>query len=347
MAKTAMSDEKKRILTEAVHIREQLNSGIRHYQYYEGIEDNWIKELHYMDHDIKMLAFAKSELDAISDIYLLYAVACLGVTEMEGIKLFLSAVKNSTAGVTTMDVTNTDYLRSRLKYLTRIGMFFKFRYTVEIEDNGETKENSITLYTIVKDAQTFMNQKLGKKLAVHEWIQAKPAFELMGWSAGAYTAGVIAQSDRFLEFKQGVFATKAIGTTFIPAIVKLKLTDTEPVYVGVMSAFLHRLKGAQSENDYQDNCILLVNTIKQYLYSRDAKQQYARAVVVVEDNADLNEAAEWIVKSGRLEEDYDRIYFTGEGALKTIVDTKKAFLGIIKDTSKQGYTFIPQEPDFL
>ncbi len=330
-----------------LYIREHLDSPVRHYKYSEEIEESWKKELHYLDHDVKMLSFARNELDAISDCYLIYAVSCLGVTEAEGIKLFLTAIKNSTAGVTIMDVDNSDYLRGRLKALTRLGMFFRFKYKVTVEHKGEMKDNLITLYTTLKDSQAFMNQKLGKNLVFNDWIQAKPHFELMGWAAAAYTASVIAQSDRFIEFDQGVFSTKAIGTRFIPSIVKLRLNESEPVYVGVMGAFLHRLKGGQSENDYKRNCSKAVAIIKQFLYSKDSGDKYARMVVVVEDNADLNEMADCIQASENLFDDYDRVYFTGEGALKTIPDVKKCFLVMKRENTEKGYSFVPKEPDFM
>lgn len=347
MSEKTTKPSKKSILAETVHIREQLNNDVRHYKYIEEAEESWAKEIHYMEHDVKLLAFARNELDAISDCYLIYAVACLGVTEAEGIKLFLSAIKKSTAGVTIMDVDNNDYLRGRLKYLTRLGMFFRFKYTVHVENKGEMKENIITLYTVLNDAQTFMNKKLAKNLAINDWIQAKPIYELMGWASAAYAAGKIAQSDKFIEFDQGVFATKAIGTRFIPSIVKLRYQEDDVVYVGVIGAFLHRLKGGQSERDYEKNCSKLVAVIKQFLYSRDVNGHYGRVVMVVEDNGDLNEMAEWIHKSQNLEEDYDRIYFTGEGALKTIPDLGRSFLVMKKEDTKNGYSFVPKVPDFI
>ena len=59
--------------------------------------------------------------------------------------------------------------------------------------------------------------------------------------------------------------------------------------------------------------------------------------------------AKWIDQCGYVSEDYDRIYFTGEGALRYIQDIRGSFLQMKKNapSAKEPYSFVPVVPDFL
>ena len=48
-----------------------------------------------------------------------------------------------------------------------------------------------------------------------------------------------------------------------------------------------------------------------------------------------------------LVDDYDRLYFTGEGAMRYKTDIRGSFLQMRKGTAKQPLVFIPVVPDFL
>jgi hypothetical protein len=336
----------KELLAESVRIRNLLNSDSRHFKWNDDAKETWEKKYRRLEHDIKLLRFAEDSMGAISDCYLLYAVACLGCTDTDGIRMFLRAMRDNCAGVSIMDIDNLDYVRNRLKSLVSLGFLFVLNYTVYAHDTkGKLNENGIKLFTIEKGGQSFMNQKLAKRTEIHEWMQAKPEYELIGWAAASYVQGFLSNSGRYIEAKQGVFQTKAIGRVFIPGIVKMKLSDDRPVDVGIISAYLHKGQGFMTDTDYESRCKFTVNLIKQYLFNRDSKKHIARVVVVVEDNADLVEVASWIENMDILSDDYDRIYFTGEGAIRYQSDIKNVFLQMVKGATKQP--FIPVQPDFL
>ena len=343
-----MGTSKKELLAESLRIRTLLNSDSRHFKWDDDAKETWLKSYYRLDHDVKLLRFSEDTIGAISDCFLLYAVTCLGCTDTDGVRMFLRAMRDNNAGVTIMDIDHLDYVRERMKSLVSLGFLFVFNYTVYDHDaNGKVNMNGIKLFTMDKSGQSFMNQKLAKRTAIHEWIQAKPEFELIGWAACSYVHGRIANAGKYIESRQGIFQTKAIGTVFIPSILRMELNDGNQADIGFICAFLYKGHGFMSEKDYQDRCIFTVNLIKQYFFNRDSKKHIARAVVVVENNADLVEMATWIDRMNNLVDDYDRIYFTGEGAMRYQQDIKGAFLQMRKGTDKEPLVFVPVVPDFL
>lgn len=339
---------KNEILQESLNIRNLLNSDARHFKWDDDAHETWGKSYNKLERDVKLLRFAEDTMGATSDCFLLYAVAMLGVTDTDGVRMFLRAMRDNNAGVTIMDIDNLDYVRERMKSLMQLGFLFRFNYTVYAHDmNGKINENGIKLFTIEKDGQQFMNQKLAKRTAIHDWLQAKPEFELIGWAACSYVHGRIANEGKYIESKQGVFTTKAIGTVFIPSIVRMEIDDGKSADIGLIDAYLRKGKGFMSEKDYEDRCAYKVNLIKQFFFNRDSKKRIARVVVVVENNADLVEMATWITKADNLVDDYDRIYFTGEGAMRYVSNISGAFLQMRKGTAKQPLVFVPEKPDFL
>lgn len=334
----------------SVKLKTQLNSGIRRYVCSEKMKDTLEKEFKYLEQDIKLKRFAADEIGMVSDCYLLYAVACLGVADIESIAMFDTAVYGTDAGLHIMDVNNSDYLRNRLEALMINGLLFKMKYVIDtFDEDGNPRVTHNSFYIIEKDGLTFMNRVLSKRVVGQSWLVASNPYELIGNCAAGYVAGMLSRGGKFLEFKQGIFSTKAIGTVFIPSIVKLELSNGEPIYVGVIDAFLHRYEITQTKGDYEDRCIFKVNTIKQYLYHRDSRDNYAAVVVTVEDNKDLNEIAYWIGRVGNLSDDYDRIFFTGEGIFRhnDIKKKKKLFLKMKELPGDKGIEFVPVEPEFL
>lgn len=343
-----MATNTKELMAKSIEIRHLLDSDARHFKWDDDAKETWERTYYRLEHDVKLLRFAEDAMGAISDCFILYAVACLGCTDTDGVRMFLRAMRDNSAGVTIMDIDNLDYVRERMKSLLSLGFLFTYNYTVYAHDkNGKLNENGIKLFTIDKSGQSFMNQKLAKRTAIHEWIQAKPEFELIGWAACSYVHGRVATSGKYIESKQGIFQTKAIGTAFIPSILRMELNDGKAADIGFISAFLYKGQGFMTEHDYEDRCIFTVNLIKQFFFNRDSKKRIARAVVVVENNADLVEIGTWIDKMGNLVDDYDRLYFTGEGAMRYKTDIRGSFLQMRKGTAKQPLVFIPVVPDFL
>ncbi|WP_026653359.1 hypothetical protein [Butyrivibrio proteoclasticus] len=332
----------------SVLMRQQLNGGNRVYVCQDKLRETLDREYHYLDSDLKLKRFAADELGFVSDCHLLYAVANLGVADTDAITMFNKALHRTAPELHIMDVNNSDNVRSRLHALMTSGFLFKITYEVDTFDaDNKPRLTHMSLYTCAQDGIYHMNQVLGKRMVHQNWIQAKNPYEIVGLAASGYVASKMALADTFCEFKQGIFQTKAIGTCFIPAILKFKYENGEPVHVGVIDAYLNRYEIAQSKGDHEDRCIYKVNLIKQFLYSRDMKNTVGRAVVVVENNADLVEMADWIMRLDNLGDDLDRVYFTGEGVHKAGNETSDCFLRIKKAKNKQGYDLVPVKPDFL
>ncbi len=333
-----------------VKLRQQLNSGTRKYVCDDKIRQTLKREFHSVDHDIKLKRFAYDEMGFISDCHLLYAVACLGVADIDSIANFNIALRRSNSELHIMDVSDSDTLRGRLKTLMANGFLFKIMYEVDTcDENGNARTTHVSLYTMSKDGVFHMNNMLGKRIVHQDWIQSRSPYELVGVCAAGYAATRVAtSSDSFIEFKQGIFQTKAIGTVFIPAILKLKFNGDEPVYIAFIDAFLKRYEIAQTVGDYEDRCIYKVNVIKQYLYFRDSRSSYASVVVVVENNSDLNSMADWMLRCGNFDDnDLERIYFTGEGPLEASKNISDSFLQMKRAKTEQGYEFLPARPVFL
>ncbi len=344
-------------LQRAVDMRVLLDSDVRRYKYDSATGGTYKKEFKAVNRDTRLLSFAMDEIGAASDCYIMYAIIVLGVADLEGIRLFLKAMhaKHKDLSISDMSEKSIDAIRSRLHQLAKLGFLFRHCYSVTCRNpKGEMSEDGVSLFTITNSAQSFVDNKLEKTTAVNEWIQAKPLYVLEGFAACAYISGRIAQNKGYIEHKQGVFKTAAIGVRSIANVLKMSKNDdpSVPVYVGFMYSFRHLNKATQTMDDYHDLCERLGFMMKQFLYCYDSKKRVTRLVIVVEHNADLVEVADIIVKNPNLLEDYDRIFFTGEGLIrnkaKDDTDFRDCFLKMVKaPRTKAKYVFVPAEPDFI
>jgi hypothetical protein len=344
-----MPNSSEKSVREAVAIRSNLNSLCRHYVYNEDVKKSYEKKYVYSNIDVRLLQFAENSYGEVSDCYLLYAVAMMGVADLESIRGFLSSMSAKYPELSIPDMSEKDNIRSRLKALSRNGFLFKHTYqTTVTTSNGEQSVDNITLYSIDKDSQQFMSQKLGKRVVAQLWIQAKPLYELIGWASCGYVAGIVAQDPSFYEYKQGIFKTRTSGTVMMPPQIKYVIGQ-ESVYVALIPAFFHWDKAMQTKDDYLETCADRINMIKSYIDFRTQREQNCRVICVVEDNADLMEITGLIHKSGVLNENYDILYFTGEGALRASQNKKTDCFVEIRDNAKtdNGYDIISAVPDFL
>lgn len=342
---------------EAVKIRTELSNPVRYFSYTKLARDTHVRVQEFLPQDAKLTEFARGEIAMTSDCFLLYAIAVLGVADLQSIRLFLSALSNKNKDLSIMDMSDSASVRRRLRKLASNGMLFKHAYEVEKKATGEESpdgadSNHVTLYTITNSTQDLMNKRLGRRVVVNDWIQGLPLYEMMGWAACSFVSGMIARNKGYIEQVQGIYTTKAIGTVIFPNIIKMKST-MEPglAYVGLMYAFLHLDRTSKTEEWFNEDCHYMVKRMKQFLYSQDAKHRLVRLVVVVEDNEDLVQMATRMVKDGQIEEsDFDRIFFTGEGVIRQAKTTSftKCFLRVKSDSSDDnGFVYEPVKPDFI
>ena len=348
---------------ESAKIRVNLDNPNRYFAYTKEAKDSYEKDYNYVNGDIKLAQFANDVQGVASDCYILYAVACLGCTDLEGIRLFLSALSNKYKDLSIANMADVSSVRNRIRGMMQSGMLFKHRYLISsaVEDpemieglkgdaGAERMSNKVALYTVTKSAQTLANHKLGRRTVVDDWIQAKPLYELMGIASCSYVAGRIAQNRAYISQGQGVYSTKVIGTVIMANELKMECANNDqPAFIGMIPAFLHLDKSIRTQETFEEDCRYLVKRMHQYLYSHDLEKELARVVVVVEDNSDLVQIAKRISMDERMPPNYDRVYFTGEGVVRQAKTTKLdgCFLRMVQDNSENGYSFMPARPDFI
>lgn len=330
---------------EGIRIRQALNDPARHFRISDDVISSYDKHYSYIQHDLKLLRFSKDEIGAVSDCFILYAIARMGCADCAAIQNFLRALQKRHPGLSIADVENKDIVRKRLLSLTNNGFLFKHQYEVMCAYKDGTRANAVTLYTIDKDSQTFMNQKLSSRVPINAWVNAKPLSELIGWAAASCAGAKVANSSSFLEYKDGIFRSRSIGTAWVAMEVKTG-KEEHAVYAAFIPAFLHFVSSYQTKDAFQDYCIYRINVIRNYFLFRDARNADSRMVVVVEDNADLMDFARLIVSTGVLLPELDRIYFTGEGALLNKTDISECFLRMSVDGANK-IDFYEEIPDFI
>ena len=121
-----------------------------------------------------------------------------------------------------------------------------------------------------------------------------------------------------------------------------------PAYVAIETSYLHFDDRSMTQDDYDNARVRKINAIKNYILGR-SKKGPAYAVIVVQDNEDLMKMAELISQTGVLEELLERIYFTGEGAVRTKSSLQDAFLQLVRvdENGDRTMDFVIKHPDFL
>ena len=327
-------------------VRKGLDRENRHFVYTDDIEQTYTKVFNYVSADVKMLDFAREEIGMISDCYILYAVAHLGVAEVDTIMCFLKALCKKYPDLSII-CDDKNVIRDRLRLLHRKGYLFKHRYNTVNTTKGEEQKETVSLYSLSEDANNLVKQRLQKRVSMNSLIQMKPIKELIGWSCAGLVGSMIASNSvGFENYLERVLRTKQLGTVYMPC--ELKIVDGEDsYYIAVVSSYLGINKQYQTDMDYAEWCAFKINTIKNYLNCRTTKG-VSYVVVAVEDNADLNEITQMIHNSRFLEEYYERILFTGEGAVRDFLPVKDAFLSMRKESSSErGYELIQCDVPFI
>ncbi len=314
----------------------------RHYSC-DLVQETYSKKFFHEVSDTQLARYAQDVIGMNSDCFILYAIAMMGVADLEAIRLFLSALSQKEKTLPIIDTTSIEPLKLRLTLLHNNGFVFRHLYHYSYQDGNKDGEATAALYTLSNSALDFMNARLKKRVMCNSWISAKPISELVGIASCSYVSGMIAErAEHLLEQKQGIVRTKAIGTYIIPSILKMEVEDS-PLYLGFMPAFLKKDDSFMSDSDFEDNCFRFINIIRQYFFAYDNKGKDSAMVIVVEDAEDLDIATKFIAKTGALKGEYGRIYFTGEGEFVTSKTDKLPcrFLMMEEDMSEEGFKLIP------
>lgn len=338
----------------AVGTRELLDDPCRRYRFDEEIYKTYSMKYKYMTHDTQLLKFAENSVGLVSDCWVLYVIALFGAADRETIFNGLMALKRVEKDLAIPDVRGTiGDKRSalhRLEELTKCGFLYKHSYNVETMDGKKKLSTDVTLFSITPSGVQAMNMVLGKRIISTEWFQAKPLYELVGWGAASFIGTQLALQEGFHDYEQGIFKTRSIGTMKISAIVKVDIEGKEdhPAYVGVIPAFLHFDEYRRSKTDFKKSCYGFVNKISQFFYYEDSRDRYTRVVVPVESNEDLVAAASWIKLAKTIDDKLDRVFFTGEGVVRSTGKLDGSFLKMrLDDEADGGFVIVPARPDFV
>ncbi len=338
---------------ESIIIREKLNRPYRRYVVTPQVMERYEKSYHYELYDRRVLKFAMDNIGNDSDCFILYAIAQMGCADLDTVRSFLSAMskRNKQLSISSMDDSSRDYVRKRISSLHNNGFLFRYSYQVDsptsVREGAYLSMDTHSLYTIDKMSQMFMNEHFSKRVAVRDWLVAKNIGELVSMGSASFVGASIANSsDAFVEYKKGVFKSRTIGTCYLSLEIKF-LKDNQPYYIGVVPAYMHHYTNFQSEEDFEDACIYKLNLIKNYLDFRDARGDESRIVVSVENNGDLMEFSRCVSRYFNTISNYlDRIYLTGEGAIRGTENIKEAFLRLnLDDDGLIG--FEEAEPEFI
>ena len=213
----------------------------RRYVYNQYVKEHHEKKYIYVPYDIRLYRHAADHYGGTSDCYIMYAIATLGLADFGAIFNFLKALKKLNPELKIIDLSNKDAksaLRGRLNTLFNQGFVFRHIYqTSYINAEGSECYDDIYIYSMDRESQAFMTQRLGKRVPPNTWIQAKSIEDVIAWAACAYVGTAIAQNDAFLEFKEGIFYTKNLGTCYVPCELKTSV-DGQDFYTIVLPVFM-------------------------------------------------------------------------------------------------------------
>lgn len=319
----------------------------RRYRYGEFAEETYKKAYTYMDLNRRLLGFAEDMLGTISDCYILYAIAILGVADKQTIQLFLKNLKARNPDLLIENMDDENGFKSRLRILKKYGFIFSITYEYwDYSDKDAPAHYPITLHTIDPEACNLVNEKLSKRIPYNKWLQAKQLPELIGWGSATYVGTSISFHKNFKMYLDGAFRNRWLGTFYFPCELKYYAADKYH-YVAVLDAFLIHNTRTQSEDDYREVCVLKINAIKNYLAAR-TKKGIAHVVVSVADKDDLYAMMDLILRTAVLLEYLPYIYFTGEGILQNTPLIENAFLQLVAPYDDvSNAQFIATIPQFL
>lgn len=331
-----------------VRTREAIDNGANRYFFIDEKEQVFEKQYKYVDENRKLLSFANGIYGTISDCYILFAVASLGVTDRRGIQNFLTVLKSHDQNRYIADPSDDANYSSRIAQLSKYGLLFKFKYYYGIND-GIGKEN--TLYTVAGDAVNLVNQKLSRKCVENKWIQAKSPRELLGWASAAFVGIKLSNQRNFKQFEDGVFRNRGVGSYHFPCECKYVIEGKEglfPAYVAVIDSYLFYDERIHNESEYDEYVEKKLNAIRKYIRYRSNKGPCFIVCSCMNDS-DLNELGSMMIRADFSQEELEHIYFTGAGAFdeSRIVDCPYLRMKINESEDAIEYDFYAERPLFL
>lgn len=325
----------------------------RKYCYDAYVKDNVRKRYCYRDYGAKVMSYAAGECGTVSDAYILYAIAILGIADRGSIRLFLKNLKKKNPSLLIGNMDAEEGLRKRISALAKLGYIFSMEPQY-YDANGKIEQAAY--YTISADANEFVGHRLDKRVPYNHWLEAVSQCKMVEWACCSYIGSMICQHGNFVEYLDGVFKSKMLGQYFFPSEIKY-FNGEENYYVALIGGYLYRDDTIQTEIDFERSKATKISAIRNYLAVR-SKTGHTAVVVCVDTLMDLQNFVELIINTGQLIDFLPDIYFTGEGIFQNVKYLEEAFLSVElvdsandHETGTQNkerlYTFSSKVPGFL
>lgn len=333
-----------------------LPSKKRFYASNEHTAQTYEKSFKYMTEDERLLAFSQDRMGIFSDCFILYAVIYCGVATAEIVETFLQNYRGDNWDLSMIKTSDAKELHqavvSRLQALYSFGFLFRYRYQVVGEVGGKLDNQNVSLYIANESAYMMVKQRLKKgKLLQNCAMAYKPIDELIGMSATSYVMGQFMSAGKDVELLDRVFRVrKGQQTFYLPCEYKASSIrgDGTVFYVAGISGFWKWDKAIQTETDYLSWIASKIELIMQYLDNR-TKKGIAVAVVVADDEEDLQNIADKLLRVDTMRSYLDRVFLTCEGVVRELkkdnLSMKNAFVRIVPET--EGYHLESVVPSFI
>ncbi|MBR4606120.1 MAG: hypothetical protein IKO41_07825 [Lachnospiraceae bacterium] len=264
----------------------------------------------FVSPDEMLLSFANDSVGMVSDAFILYAVAWMGVASKEAIQGFLEAKRGMGGDLLISGRESLDrFLMNRIHVLLERGMLCAYKYV--------TRGNMpVQLYGITDGGFDVMKQRLKTgKFANNHMFFAKPAREIIEWAAATYVGSVLLGGDRVACELRRVFYSTLTGNLFFPFEFKSEGDNGNLFYVAGFNGNWAQYPEIQTKADYDRWLKEQLEAVYSYLTKR-AADGTAIACIVVENGESLRLACNAIAGHEGLLTCLDRIVFTGEGMVR-------------------------------
>lgn len=369
---TSTLKEKKEVLA----LRSAMDDDEGRFRFNDNVRESFANKYSYMPKSEREYYVHIGDVCTIADCYILYIIGHFGVADLYTIKRALANIKRDTGKsllIPNTDDSKIDHLRARIVAMARRGFICASHYnlnggafeidTLEKAAGAETlflgNESKkvmgvgtgsylVTLYSMDHEAYSVMNSKLHKKVIPKDWIQEKGDFTMIGIASSAYAASHLMANTSYRSLGNNFFKTPEFGTASVNGELIFETKDGVKTTVGMVSAYLRKDDRIMTEEDYKEECLYKLRLIRNYLYKRTYKENGA-VVISVENQAELVRFSKMIFYTEGLQKYLPCIYFTSEGAIKSVDgDMTKALLRIVpNEDAALGYDFVNAKAPFL
>ena len=333
----------------------------RRFVYSRESEEQERKHYNYFTEEIKLKNLVANRFGQISDTFILYVIGLMEWATSDTIAAMLRAYSSN---YKELNIASTyasapgkeqqaanEAVKQRLKVLVSGGFAFRRQYDV-LRSDGTT--HTVTLYGTDRDSQMYVAHKFNKgKMVMRPWTFAHPLNEAIATAAAAFVASVIADrgGGRLTTIKEDALKTKEMGVMILPPWIYLD-HDEEKYQVIFVPGFFNQNSAYQTDLDFENAIKYKVQCIKNFMYMcasiKNQGSRKAYVVAVCESSMDMENFKKiiWQTKVLAGYGNIDRIYFTSEGAVRSVADLRDAFLKL-EEMEDGELTFTYERPPFV